>query len=56
MGHQRLYWSYQRECGRGSHSCHICSNQHSLIRKCGLNMCHQCFCQSMKDIGSVKLV
>ncbi|XP_049494148.1 40S ribosomal protein S29-like [Panthera uncia] len=56
MGHRRLYWSYRRKCGRGSHSCHICSNQHSPIRKCGLNMCRPCFCQSMKDIGFVKLV
>ncbi|XP_058558800.1 small ribosomal subunit protein uS14-like [Neofelis nebulosa] len=56
MGHRRLYWSYRRKCGRGSHSCHVCSNQHSPIRKCGLNMCRLCFCQSMKDIGFVKLV
>uniref|UniRef100_A0A8C4L8I9 40S ribosomal protein S29 n=1 Tax=Equus asinus asinus TaxID=83772 RepID=A0A8C4L8I9_EQUAS len=28
---------------------------HGLIRKYGLNMCCQCFCQYAKDIGFVKL-
>uniref|UniRef100_A0A8D2FMS2 Small ribosomal subunit protein uS14 n=1 Tax=Theropithecus gelada TaxID=9565 RepID=A0A8D2FMS2_THEGE len=38
-----------------SHSCHICSNWHGLIRKYGLHMCHQCFRQYVKDIGFIKL-
>uniref|UniRef100_A0A8C0XWJ2 Small ribosomal subunit protein uS14 n=1 Tax=Castor canadensis TaxID=51338 RepID=A0A8C0XWJ2_CASCN len=40
----------------GSHSCHICSNQHGLIWKHGLNSCRQCFCQYAKDISFIKLV
>uniref|UniRef100_A0A8C6GSW6 Small ribosomal subunit protein uS14 n=1 Tax=Mus spicilegus TaxID=10103 RepID=A0A8C6GSW6_MUSSI len=36
-------------------SCHVCSNHHGLICKYGLNMCRQCFCQYVKDIGFIKL-
>ena len=28
---------------------------HGLIRKYGLKMCRQCFCQYAKDIGFIKL-
>ncbi|CAD7679534.1 unnamed protein product [Nyctereutes procyonoides] len=55
MGHQQLYWSHARKFGQGSSSCHIYSNRHGLIRKYGLNICHQCFCQYAKDIGFIKL-
>ncbi|XP_036045158.1 40S ribosomal protein S29-like [Onychomys torridus] len=55
MGHQQLYWSHQRKFGQDSHSCHVCSNHHGLIRKNSLNMCRQCFRQYAKDIGFIKL-
>ncbi|KAM8911775.1 small ribosomal subunit protein uS14-like [Lycaon pictus] len=55
MGHQQLYWSHPRKFGQGSRSCCICSNWHGLIRKYGLNICHQCFRQYAKDIGFIKL-
>ncbi|XP_060129314.1 small ribosomal subunit protein uS14-like [Zootoca vivipara] len=54
MGHQQLYWSHLRKFGQGSWSCHMCSNHHGLIRRYGLNMCHQCFHQYAKDIGFIK--
>ncbi|XP_075401030.1 small ribosomal subunit protein uS14-like [Tenrec ecaudatus] len=54
MGHQQQYWSPPQIFGQGSCSC-VCSNRHGLIRKYGLNMCHQCFCQYVKDIGFIKL-
>ncbi|KAL4689482.1 hypothetical protein H8959_012273 [Pygathrix nigripes] len=54
MGHQQLYWSHPRKFSQGSHSCRICSNQQSLIWKCGLNMCRQCFRQHAKDIGFIR--
>ena len=37
MGHQQLYWSHPRKFGQGSRSCRVCSNQHGLNRKYGLN-------------------
>uniref|UniRef100_F7EPG6 Small ribosomal subunit protein uS14 n=1 Tax=Monodelphis domestica TaxID=13616 RepID=F7EPG6_MONDO len=55
MGHQQLYWSHPHKFGQGSQSCSVCSNGHGLIRKYGLNMCHQCFRQHAKDIGFIKL-
>ncbi|XP_021528425.1 small ribosomal subunit protein uS14-like [Aotus nancymaae] len=55
MGHQQLYWIHPQKFGQGSHSCRICSNQHGLIQKYGLNMCCQCFCQYAKDTGFVML-
>uniref|UniRef100_A0A452QKW3 Small ribosomal subunit protein uS14 n=1 Tax=Ursus americanus TaxID=9643 RepID=A0A452QKW3_URSAM len=39
----------------GSRSCRICSNQHGLIWKYGLNMCRQGFRQYAEDIGFIKL-
>uniref|UniRef100_A0A673T6N9 Small ribosomal subunit protein uS14 n=1 Tax=Suricata suricatta TaxID=37032 RepID=A0A673T6N9_SURSU len=33
----------------------VCSNRPGLIRKYGLNVCHQCFRQYAKDIGFIKL-
>ncbi|XP_070306813.1 small ribosomal subunit protein uS14-like [Odocoileus virginianus] len=53
MDHQQLYWSHPRKFGQGSRSCRVCSND--LIRKYGLNICRQCFCQSAKNIGFIKL-
>ncbi|XP_036084780.1 40S ribosomal protein S29-like [Rousettus aegyptiacus] len=55
MGHQQLYWSHLRKFGQGSRSFWICSNQHGLTQKYGLNMCHQCFPRYMKDIGFTTL-
>ncbi|XP_069890740.1 small ribosomal subunit protein uS14-like [Dipodomys merriami] len=55
MGHQQLYWSHPGKFSQGSHSCRECSNRQGLIRKYGLNMCRQCFCQYAKDIGFIKL-
>ncbi|XP_054584689.1 40S ribosomal protein S29-like [Eptesicus fuscus] len=55
MGHQKLYWSHPRKFGQGSLSCSVCSNQHGLIGKCGLNMCHQSFRQYPEDIGFISL-
>ncbi|XP_054580428.1 40S ribosomal protein S29-like [Eptesicus fuscus] len=55
MGHQQLYWSHLRKLSQGSPPCHVCSNCHSLIRKYGLNICRQCFCQYAKDIRFIKL-
>uniref|UniRef100_A0A4X2KCU7 Small ribosomal subunit protein uS14 n=1 Tax=Vombatus ursinus TaxID=29139 RepID=A0A4X2KCU7_VOMUR len=55
MGHQQLYWSHPRKFGQRSRSCHVCLNQHGLIHKYGLNMCHQCFQQHAKDISFIKL-
>ncbi|KAB0365698.1 hypothetical protein FD754_009854 [Muntiacus muntjak] len=55
MGHQQLYWSHPRKFCQGSRSCQVCSNWHGLIRKYGLNMCRQCFCQYAKDIGFIEL-
>uniref|UniRef100_UPI00398E52B6 small ribosomal subunit protein uS14-like n=1 Tax=Pristiophorus japonicus TaxID=55135 RepID=UPI00398E52B6 len=50
MGHPQLYWSHPRKVGQGSHSCRVCANRHSLIRKYGRSMCHQSFRQYAKDI------
>uniref|UniRef100_A0A4X1TY77 Small ribosomal subunit protein uS14 n=2 Tax=Sus scrofa TaxID=9823 RepID=A0A4X1TY77_PIG len=55
MGHQQLYWSHLRKFGQGSRSCCVCSNWHGLIRKYSLDMCHQRFCQHMKDPGFIRL-
>ncbi|XP_040485816.1 40S ribosomal protein S29-like [Ursus maritimus] len=55
IGHQQLYWSHPRKFGKGSRSCHVCSNRTGLIWKYGLNMCRQCFRQYAKDIGFIKL-
>uniref|UniRef100_A0A8D2K5D9 Small ribosomal subunit protein uS14 n=1 Tax=Theropithecus gelada TaxID=9565 RepID=A0A8D2K5D9_THEGE len=41
--------------GLNSCFCRVCSNQHGLIWKYGLNMCRQCFRQYAKDIGFIKL-
>ncbi|XP_021566375.1 40S ribosomal protein S29-like [Carlito syrichta] len=54
MGHQKLYRSHTCKFGQSYHSCHICSNQHGLIWKYGLNMCCQCFHQYRKVIGFMK--
>ncbi|XP_014445095.1 40S ribosomal protein S29-like [Tupaia chinensis] len=51
MGHQQLYWSHLRKFNQGSRSCRVCSSQHGLIRKYGLNMCRQ----YAKDIAFTKL-
>uniref|UniRef100_A0A667GAQ9 Small ribosomal subunit protein uS14 n=1 Tax=Lynx canadensis TaxID=61383 RepID=A0A667GAQ9_LYNCA len=51
MGHQQLCCSHPRKFGQDSSSCLVCSNQHGLIQKYGLNMCCQCFCQYMKATG-----
>ena len=37
MGHQQLHWSHLRKFGQGARSCRVCSNQHGLNRKYGLN-------------------
>ncbi|XP_018877681.1 small ribosomal subunit protein uS14-like [Gorilla gorilla gorilla] len=55
MGYQQLYWSHPQKFGQGSCSCHVCSNQHNLIRKYGLNIYRQPFHQYTKDIGFIKL-
>ncbi|XP_039738773.1 40S ribosomal protein S29-like [Pteropus medius] len=55
MGHQRLYWSHLRKFSQRSRSCCVCLNRYGLIQKCGLSMCHQCFCQYLKDIGYINL-
>ncbi|XP_026307433.1 40S ribosomal protein S29-like [Piliocolobus tephrosceles] len=55
MGYQQLYWSHPQKFSQGSCSCHICSNQHSLIWKYGLNIYHQPFQQYTKDICFIKL-
>ncbi|XP_058581928.1 small ribosomal subunit protein uS14-like [Neofelis nebulosa] len=55
MGHQQLCCSHPRKFGQDSSSCLVCSNQHGLMQKYGLNMCCQCFCQYMKAIGFIKL-
>ncbi|XP_040486620.1 40S ribosomal protein S29-like [Ursus americanus] len=55
MGHQQLYRSHLRKFGQSSRFCCVCSNQHCLIQKYGLNMCLQCFHQYPKDIGFIKL-
>ncbi|XP_061425177.1 small ribosomal subunit protein uS14-like [Lethenteron reissneri] len=53
--HQQIDFSHPKKFGQGSRSCRVCSNRHGLIRKCGLNMCRQCFRQYAKDIGFQKL-
>ncbi|XP_058397892.1 small ribosomal subunit protein uS14-like [Diceros bicornis minor] len=55
MGHQQLHWNPLRKLGQSSHFCRVCSNLHSLIRKYGLNMCHQCLHLYTKDTGLIKL-
>ncbi|TEA10954.1 hypothetical protein DBR06_SOUSAS7810089, partial [Sousa chinensis] len=50
-----LYWSHTQKFSQSSNSYCICSDWHHLIRKYNLNMCHQCFRQSMKDTGFIKL-
>ncbi|XP_039732258.1 40S ribosomal protein S29-like [Pteropus medius] len=55
VGHQQQSCSQLRKFGRGSHSCLICSNQHGLICKCCLSMCHPWFGQYAKDISFMKL-
>ncbi|XP_041044055.1 40S ribosomal protein S29-like [Carcharodon carcharias] len=55
IGHQQLYWSHPRKFSQVSRSCRVCANRHGLIRKYGLNICHQCFRQYAKYIGFVKL-
>uniref|UniRef100_A0A8C0DE29 Small ribosomal subunit protein uS14 n=1 Tax=Balaenoptera musculus TaxID=9771 RepID=A0A8C0DE29_BALMU len=53
MGHQQLYWSHPRKFGQGSRSCRVCSNRHGLIRKYGLNMCHQCSASTRRTSASL---
>ncbi|XP_045142530.1 40S ribosomal protein S29-like [Echinops telfairi] len=55
VGPQQLSWSSLRKFGPGSHSCHVCSNRHGLIRKYSLTMCRQCFRQYAKDTGFIQL-
>ncbi|XP_045735989.1 small ribosomal subunit protein uS14-like [Mirounga angustirostris] len=55
MGHQQLYQSHPRKFGQGSCFCRVCSNQHGLIQKYGLNMSRQCFHQYEKDRGFITL-
>ncbi|TEA28680.1 hypothetical protein DBR06_SOUSAS20810019, partial [Sousa chinensis] len=46
--------SHLGKLSQGSHSCCVCSKQHSLIWNYGLNMGHQCFCQYTEDTGFIK--
>ncbi|XP_036074159.1 40S ribosomal protein S29-like [Rousettus aegyptiacus] len=55
MSHQQLHWSHPRKFSQGPGSCRICSNQHGLIRKFGLNMCCWGFRPYTKDIDFIKL-
>ncbi|XP_062948213.1 small ribosomal subunit protein uS14-like [Cynocephalus volans] len=55
MSHQQLYWSHLRKFGQGLCFYLTCSNQHSLIQKYSLSMCHQRFHQYTKDISFIKL-
>jgi hypothetical protein len=33
----------------------VCSNNHGIIRKYGLNICRQCFREKAADIGFIKV-
>ena len=33
----------------------VCSNNHAIVRKYGLNICRQCFREKAADIGFVKV-
>ncbi|XP_021070667.1 40S ribosomal protein S29-like [Mus pahari] len=52
---QQLYWSHTQKLCQGSCCFMVCTILHGLIWQDGLNMCHQCGFQYMKDIGFVKL-
>ncbi|CCF75876.1 small subunit ribosomal protein S29e [Babesia microti strain RI] len=43
-----------RKYGPGSYKCRVCSNNHGLIRKYGLNICRQCFRERAEIIGFSK--
>ncbi|XP_066199728.1 small ribosomal subunit protein uS14-like [Saccopteryx leptura] len=55
VGHQQFYWGRLGKFSQGSHSCHLCSNQHNLIWKYGLNKCHQCSHQYAKVIDFIMI-
>lgn len=55
MGSKALVNSHPKKYGKGGRHCRVCSNQHGLIRKYGLNMCRQCFRVYAKDIGFTKV-
>lgn len=55
MGSKALVNSHPKKYGKGGRHCRVCSNQHGLIRKYGLNMCRQCFRVYAKDIGFMKV-
>lgn len=52
MGHADIWNSAPKS--KGGRFCRVCSNQHGLIRKYGLNICRQCFREYAKDIGFQK--
>lgn len=56
MGSKALVNSHPKKYGKGGRHCRVCSNQHGLIRKYGLNMCRQCFRVYAKDIGFTKVI
>lgn len=55
MGSKALVNSHPKKYGKGGRHCRVCSNQHGLIRKYGLNMCRQCFRTYANDIGFTKV-
>lgn len=55
MGSKALVNSHPKNYGKGGRRCRVCSNQHGLIRKYGLNMCRQCFRVYAEDIGFTKV-
>lgn len=55
MGSKALVNSHPKKYGKGGRHCRVCSNQHGLIRKYGLNMCRQCFRVYANDIGFTKV-
>ncbi|CAM9105660.1 unnamed protein product [Ectocarpus fasciculatus] len=54
MGSKALINSHPKRFGKGGRRCRVCSSQHGLIRKYGMNICRQCFRVYAKDIGFTK--
>ncbi len=55
MGHDAVWNSHPKNYGQGSRKCRVCSNNHGIIRKYGLNICRQCFREKAGDIGFIKV-
>ncbi|WFD33888.1 40S ribosomal protein S29 [Malassezia cuniculi] len=51
MAHSNVWFSHPRNYGKGSRKCRVCGNGGGIVRKYGLMICRQCFCEKAEDIG-----